>query len=478
MLTNRSEMRFSYLISFLCIVFSISACTNTEQEYLVIKGATLYDGTGGDAIENSVIIVRNDEIDCVGIAEECSIPLGSEVIDASGKYITPGLVDAHMHFFQTGFFDSRPDAMDLNETYPFPEVAAFQQQNPQRYYDTYLCSGITAVYDVGGMSWSVGLQESAETNPMAPHVAAAGPLLTPVPGAPFDLPSDRVLVQLDSEETGVKMVQYMSALGSTGIKFWMLRADDEEYMKRVEAAAEEIKERGNQMIAHATSLEQAKAALRNGTKLLVHSVENTEIDEEFIELAKANGTFYNPTLIVSAGYMLAYRAAADIAPIQINDPNGCVDQKTRELITTASQFKDHPRLTEGFKERLRSFDPDTDMTRQMLLQNLKKVYKAGIPIVVGTDAGNPGTLHGISIFDEMEAMQSAGIPPGDLIVMATKNGAESMRRLDDFGTLERGKFGNLIMMDKDPAEDISNMRSLTHVMIKGNLKEVEDIQKN
>jgi predicted amidohydrolase YtcJ len=368
--------------------------------------------------------------------------------------------------------------MDLNETYPFPEVAAYQQQNPQRYYDTYLCSGITAVYDVGGMSWSVGLQESAEKNPRAPHVAAAGPLITPVQGAPFDLPSDKVLVPLNSEEDGIRTVQYMSALGSTGIKFWGLRAGDSEYMSYVEATAEEIRRLGNQMIAHATTLEQAKAAMRNGAKLLVHSVADTEVDDEFLTLAKENGTIYNPTLIVSAGYTLAFRAAAGIAPLEINDPNGCVDAKTMDLLTTASQFKDHPRLTDEFKERLKTFNPETDIISDIQLQNLKKVYESGIPIVVGTDAGNPGTLHGISIFDEMDAMQQAGIPPKDLIVMATKNGAMSMRRLDDFGTLEAGKFGNLILLEENPAEDISNMRSLTHVMIKGELMEVGEIQEH
>lgn len=184
--------------------------------------------------------------------------------------------------------------MDLNNTYPFTEIAAYQERNPDRYYDTYLCSGITGVYDVGGMSWSVALQEQAEDHPKAPHVAAAGPLLTPVPGAPFDLPSDRVLVQLDSEETGVKMVQYMSALGSTGIKFWMLRADDEEYMNRVKAAADEIERYGNQMIVHATSLDQAKAAVQNGAKLLVHSVQDQPVDEEFINLMKEQGTIITP----------------------------------------------------------------------------------------------------------------------------------------------------------------------------------------
>ncbi|MFP8489453.1 amidohydrolase family protein [Gracilimonas sp. Q87] len=466
----------SFSVIIVTLLISCSANQN-ETEYTVLKGATVFDGNGGEPIKNSEVLIRNDRIDCIGEAGDCSIPMGTEVIDASGKFITPGLIDAHMHFFQTGFFDSRPDAMDLNDTYPFPEIAAYQEQNPERYYDTYLCSGITGVYDVGGMSWSVALQEQAEENSRAPHVAAAGPLLTPVPGAPFDLPSDRVLVQLDSEETGVKMVQYMSALGSTGVKFWMLRADDEDYMDRVKAAANEIEKHDNQMIVHATSLDQAKAAVESGAKLLVHSVSDQLIDDEFVEMMKEKGTIYNPTLIVGAGYTVAYRAAADIAPIPINDPNGCVDQRTRELITSAAQFKDHPRLSDQFKERLQNFDPETDMTTDIMLQNLKTLYEAGVPIVVGTDAGNPGTLHGISIYDEMEMMQQAGISPKDLIVMATKNGAMTMNRQNDFGTLERDKLADLILLESDPSEDITNMRSLSHVMIKGEMMEVIKVQR-
>jgi imidazolonepropionase-like amidohydrolase len=72
----------------------------------------------------------------------------------------------------------------------------------------------------------------------------------------------------------------------------------------------------------------------------------------------------------------------------------------------------------------------------------------------------------------MEAMQEAGIPAEDLIVMATQNGAKAMQRFDDTGTLEPGKFADLVIMDEDPSADISNMRTRTHVMIKGKLKEI------
>jgi imidazolonepropionase-like amidohydrolase len=466
----RSRSRYSYLWLSVALLACDAGDDADIEPVIAITGATIFDGTGSEPISDGAIIVRGQRIVCVGTAEDCPVPTDATAIDASGKYITPGMVDAHVHFFQTGFFDGRPDALDLNEAYPFPEVIAYQQQNPERYYEAYLCAGITAVYDVGGMSWSVGLQEHAESRSGAPHVAASGPLITPVQGIAFDLPSDKALVPLNSAEDGIRTVQYLSALNSTGVKFWQLRADDDEYMQRVEATAEEIGRTGNVMIAHATTLEQAKAALRNGTKLLVHSVSDREVDDEFIGLALENGAVYNPTLIVSSGYVLAYRAVAGIEPFEINDPNGCVDERTRELLETASRFSDHSGLSDGLRNRIANFDPATERVRDTDAANLRRVYEAGIPIAVGTDAGNPGTLHGISIFDELEAMQAAGIPAADLIVMATRNGAQAMQRLDDFGTLEERKVANLIILDRDPSEDISNMRSLRWVMIRGNVR--------
>lgn len=454
------------------LMMAWGAAAPLPAQVQVLKGATLFDGTGAPPVENSVVVIQEDTIVCAGAPADCPVSGNAAVIDVSDQYITPGLIDAHVHFFQTGFFDGRPDALDITEAYPFPKVAAYQQQNPQRYYDSYLCSGITGVYDVGGMSWSVALQESAEGNARAPHVAAAGPLITPVPGAPFDLPSNKVLVPLDSKEAGIKTVQYLSALGSTGIKFWQFDVDSEAYMDRVKATAAEIQRQGNKMIAHATTLRQAKAALRHGAKLLVHSVEDTLVDREFLRLARANGTLYNPTLIVGSGYMRAYRAAAGMQPFRLDDPHGCVDDKTRRVLNDASQFADHPRFTPRFVERLKAFDLEADRVSTTAAANLRSVYEAGIPIVVGTDAGNPGTVHGPSIYQELEAMQKAGIPASDLIVMATRNGARAMDRENDFGTLEEGKRANLIVLDEDPSADIGNMRSVNRVMIKGKLRAV------
>lgn len=107
--------------------------------------------------------------------------------------------------------------------------------------------------------------------------------------------------------------------------------------------------------------------------------------------------------------------------------------------------------------------------REVMAENLRRVHEAGIPVALGTDAGNPFTVHGPSVYAELERMQAAGIGPADLLVMATRNGARAMGRQDEIGTLEAGKAANFIVLTEDPLEDITNLRSITHVARAGRL---------
>ena len=455
----------------LLILASCNGSAPREYTSTLLKGATVYTGTG-DKLENASIRVEKGEISCVG---DCPEQPGDRIVDISGKFITPGLVDAHVHFFQTGFFDSRPDAMDLREKFPTQEVYAYQARHPDRYYRAYIGSGVTAVYDVGGMPWSVLLQRYAEENPAAPHVAAAGTLLTPAPEeriSIFNMPNEKVMVHLDNAETGREVVRYNSELGSTGIKIWGMSPNNPEFVSAMEEVRDETERHGNKLIIHATSLEQAKMALEMGAKLLVHSVEDTLVDDEFITLAQANNVYYNPTLIVGRGYYNAMQAVVG-NDFDLQDPHKLLDDGTFSLLTTADE---NAELTDT--SRLKGFLPQMDesqrKTEEIMAANLKRVYEAGIKIVVGTDAGNPGTLHGVSIFNEMEAMQSVGISPQDLIIMATRNGAEAMERGDDLGTIETGKQADLVIFGLDPGEDIRNMRSIESTMRFGMMWELDN----
>ena len=272
-----------HIILIISTFILLTGCNSGEQNNpgpTVLKGATLFDGNGG-IIEQAVIIIKEGTIQAIG-SGELDIPDNAEVIDLAGKFITPGLVDAHVHFAQTGFFDGRPDVIDIRDSIDYIQLQSYLQNNPDRYYEAYLRSGVTAVYDVGGFTWSIKFQESAENNLNSPHVAAAGPLLTPVLDknlVTFNTPAQKQMLNLSSPEFGRQAVRQHTSLGSTGIKIWQLNPDDPEFMESLKAVADEVLIQGNKLIVHATRLDQAKEALGLGAKVLVHSVEDQAIDE-------------------------------------------------------------------------------------------------------------------------------------------------------------------------------------------------------
>ncbi|HSF16283.1 MAG TPA: amidohydrolase family protein [Vicinamibacteria bacterium] len=449
-----------------------------DKRALVLDGATLFDGTGAPARTDSRIVVAGETIRCVGDAQSCPMPAGARRERLVGHWILPGLVDAHVHFSQTGWFDGRPDALDFTDELPYEQVQNRQKRDPRRYYDAYLCSGVTAVFDVGGFPWSWDLRAPAEHDPTAPHVAAAGPLVTHAPRADLNLPGEKLMIDLSGEAAGREIVRYLSAFGSDAVKVWFLEVEDTEpgtIDARVLAVGDEAASLDLPLIVHATSLREAKVALRAGASLLVHGVEDVSVDDEFLSLAQANGTIYTPTLIVSGGYLRMFEAVKGVSKPRIDDPNGCMDSETRKLILSSPGHRSHPSVSElernldAYRERLAD-------SYERKIANLLRVHRAGIPLAVGTDAGNPGTFHGPSIYAELEAMQAAGIEPPRLLVMATRNGARAMNR-DDIGTIEPGKIADLIVVSADPTIDVANLRHLTHVVRAGKLHRFEELKR-
>jgi imidazolonepropionase-like amidohydrolase len=110
--------------------------------------------------------------------------------------------------------------------------------------------------------------------------------------------------------------------------------------------------------------------------------------------------------------------------------------------------------------------------------NLKRVADAGIPIAMGTDAGNPLTLHGPSIYAEMDAMQAAGMTPMQVLVAATRGGSMAMGVSEVTGTVEKGKAADLLVVGADPIQDIANLRRLRFVMRAGVLRSVEELRES
>ncbi len=422
-------------------------------------GATLVNGTGAPAVPNAVVVVRDGRIDCAGLASACRIPGGVPVTDAKGSWIIPGLVDAHVHFSQTGWADGRPDAYDVRANHPYDETVRDLRTHPERFFRSYVCSGVTSVFDVGGYPWTLDLLARAEDDSLAPHVAAAGPLLSTVDHW-VTLPGERQFLFLKDEAAAREDVRYLASRGAKAVKVWYLVRPDlpvTATTAAVLAAGDEAKKLGLPLIVHATGLAEAKVALEAGARLLVHSVVDLPVDDEFLTLAKANGTIYCPTLVVLDGYVAVAKGFASHAPVAFDDPNGCVDPSTRgKLAETARLELPKPVDLGRFEKRAASADA-------VAAANLKRMKDAGIPIAMGTDAGNPGTLHGPSVYAEMEAMQAAGMTPMEVLVASTKGGARAMGR-DDVGTLEKGKRADFLLVGADPLLDVANLRKLNAVV--------------
>jgi len=452
---------------------AIDSPAGTPAPPRALTGATLIDGRGGPPVAGANVILRDGKIDCAGSAAQCPVPEGVDVTDVHGLWIAPGLIDAHVHFSQTGWADGRPDSIDVRGTHPYDQVEADLKANPERYGRSYVCSGVTAVFDVGGYAWTLRLHDRFEPDTLLPHVDAAGPLLSTLDHW-LNLPAEPQFMVLKDDASAREGVRYLASQGAHAVKVWyIVRPPDltvEASAAAVAAAGDEARKHNLPLIVHATGLAEAKAALRAGATLLVHSVWDQPVDQEFLDLATHNGTILIPTLTVSRGYVRMSRSAVEHTPVAIDDPNGCVDKSTLARIAETPSV---PTTVTAATLALR--DERTTKAEGFAAQNLKTLMAAGIPIATGTDAGNPLTLHGPAIYAEMEAMQRAGMTPMQVIVSSTAVAARAMRRESEFGTVEKGKDADLIIVAGDPSADIANMRKIRYVVRGGVMRTMEDL---
>src|SRR5256884_2698843 len=298
---------------------------NVDPPPMALVGATLVDGTGAAPVGDAVVVMRDARIACAGSRAACPVPADADSVNAAGKWIIPGLIDTHVHFSQTGWVDGRPDALDLRDRYPYAQVEADLHTQPEGLYRSYLCSGVTSVFDVGGYPWTLELQERTARSTTAPRVVAAGPLLSTIDFW-LNLPDQRQFIYLSDEAAVRAAVRAHKASGAAAIKVWYIMPpqppDTARVSALVHAAGNEARKVGLPLIVHATGLWEAKDAVRAGARVLVHSVWSGPVDEAFLTLARRQGTIYVPTLPVPDGYpqVAPRRVGPDRQPPASSDP--------------------------------------------------------------------------------------------------------------------------------------------------------------
>jgi imidazolonepropionase-like amidohydrolase len=303
--------------------------------------------------------------------------------------------------------------------------------------------------------WNFEVRDIASKTQKAPRVAVAGPLIsTFLP--PTTSTDDPDIVKPNSPDQARELVRRQLDRNPDLIKLWWVRRPGDNLDAQVEimsAAINESKSRKVRVAVHATELETAKAALRAGADILVHSVTDRLVDNEFINLVKSRDILYMTTLWVENGYRMVL--SRQVALNDIEQKNG-----DPEVIATWSDLSKIP--PNDIPGGIPPMSPPPK--RPIAYDNLMLLDSAGVRVVGATDAGNIGTLHGPSLHREFELMAEAGMRPMDILTSATKNAAAVMGRQAEVGTLEKGKYADLVILDGDPLADIKNTRKIFKVM--------------
>ena len=156
----------------------------------------------------------------------------------------------------------------------------------------------------------------------------------------------------------------------------------------------------------------------------------------------------------------------DASQIRASDPGAETRAKVAETAQTASPVG---------PERVKALEARFGEGERIAAANLKRVAEAGIPIAMGTDAGNPLTLHGPAVYAEMDAMQAAGLTPMQVLTASTRGGAAAMGREKDLGTVEKGKQADLLIVAADPTADVANFRKVRWVVRGGVVRSIEEL---
>ena len=444
-------------------IFALAA--HTEKISLV--GATVINPADGKVLPNATIVIDGDRIERLAMGKQDAATLGKQIAWV-GKFILPGYIDTHVHFFQSGDLFTRPDVADLTKVRPYAEEVAWVKSHPPDVFSRYLRSGITSVVDVGGPFWNFEVRKTAKATAKAPRVAVAGPLISSVSRPQLDL-GDPPIVKIETPEQAREFVRKLAAQNPDLVKIWYIVDKDhpvESFRPIAHATIEESHAHKIRVAVHATELETARAAVEEGADILVHSVIDKPVDDAFVKLLKERNIILCPTLVVFERYGRTFSHQLNLTPEEQKWGNPEVIASLD--VTKIPQDKLPQRIKDALADPKAALDK-INKTYEVALPNLKRLEDAGVTIAAGTDAGNIGTIHGPALFREFQLMKEAGLTPMQILQCVTVNAAKLFggETGAHVGKIENGYSADLVILKSNPLEDIRHASDIDTVIKNG-----------
>ena len=399
------------------LLFTASA----PAQVIVLTHATVVDGTGAGPQKDVTIVMENGRIRDMGPSSKIPSPAGATVVDLKGKFIVPGIINAHGHVGAKTEPQLRQYALYGVTT------ATSMQTDPDE---------VVQVREAQKRGELRGARVSTVKYRFAPDPEVATP--------------DQARAKVDEIVAG----------GADYIKVWV----DSGFGTRAKltpefcaAVLEQARKHGKLTFGHAYELVDAKMLVEQGLNVLAHNIRDREVDSDFIAVLKQRNVTLIPTLIRDE-FLFAYGDA----PAWIDDPFFQKFVPAERMAVLKTKIRDEqaknpqrPLLKAGF---------------EMNKINLKKLSDGGVRIALGTDSGGAADrffIQGYSEHREMELMVQSGLTPMQVIQSFSKGASEALGIQKEFGTLAKGKTADLLVLEKNPLENITNMRTIQAIYLGG-----------
>ncbi|GAA4315586.1 amidohydrolase family protein [Compostibacter hankyongensis] len=436
------------------LLFTV-ACRNRPSsagEGVLLKDITLIDGSGRPARPHVDLLIRGGTVsDIRESGADSSLPEDVQVLDLSGKTVMPVINNTHGHL---GILKGTRMSSDN-----------YTRDNIIRQLEQYASYGVGAVLCMGTDQQLIfGLRDSSRAGllPGARIYTAGFGFATPG-GIPAPTNGMDHVNRPATPEEATAQVRKLAPLKPDVLKMWVEGHPGTPAMKPevYKAIIAEAHRQGIRVAAHLYYLEDARKLVDAGVDIIAHSVRDKVIDDTLIAAMKQRGVMYIPTLALED---LAFIFADH--PDWLNTPffKAALEPGVWEMISNEDYLK-KIKADPGYQRHVDAL--------KIAMQNVKKLYDAGITITLGTDSGaQPVRVQGFSEHLEMELLVRSGIPPLQVIRIATRNGAELLHAGDRYGTLEPGKQADFIVLNGNPLDDITRTRAISSVWKAG--KKVSD----